>query len=330
MGNAATGAGGRRGSSSADPSVPVPYSAVKHASSIEYFVQPYRAAPGIPENLIFRLDPEAAVVLDATNGAVLKIWPYHLVLCWGYTETTFQLKAFLPGEKHAEESEGPRVLIPTPSLRNIKVPEGSAEIEAVVMTTTQGPEMEKAMMAAVTALLSEIEKRGLPEARFSALLASLDELEVRASARVGALCRAESRGGVGGGSNAGAVGDGMICAPLLLLLLLPLQGADNASEQIIASVRQVSSTFRLDVRQAIDLVRAVARLSPFDKVRSSTAPRSAPLAALPPPSSSSVCVTPSPAPLCRAAPEQVDAMVAVYSSLLARPSFTVLLDACCA
>ena len=35
------------------------------------------------------------------------------------------------------------------------------------------------MMTAVTALLKDIERRGLPEAQFSALLASLDELEVR-------------------------------------------------------------------------------------------------------------------------------------------------------
>jgi hypothetical protein len=141
MGNAAAGHTAGAASSSKhddDSTPPVVYPSAKHATSVEYFVRPYKAAPGVPEHLIFRLDPEAAVVLDASTGVVLKTWPYHLVLCWGYTETTFQLKAFLPGEKPVdEETAAPRVLIPTPSLRNIKVPEGSAEIEAVVMTTTQ-------------------------------------------------------------------------------------------------------------------------------------------------------------------------------------------------
>lgn len=76
---------------------------------------------------------------------MLKTWPYHLILCWGFTESTFQLKAFTPPPAETHEGKeddplggaGPRVLIPTPSLRNIKVPEGSAEIEAVVMRTSQ-------------------------------------------------------------------------------------------------------------------------------------------------------------------------------------------------
>ena len=86
----------------------------------------------------------ACAVLDAETLAVLKTWPYHLILCWGFTATTFQLKAFTPPPVETESKEddplgaaGPRVLIPTPSLRNIKVPEGSAEIEAVVMRTEQ-------------------------------------------------------------------------------------------------------------------------------------------------------------------------------------------------
>jgi hypothetical protein len=167
MGNAHVNSGATSQPESKSDTVTPPYSATKHATSVEYFVQPFRETPGVPEHLIFRLDPEAAVVLDATTGTVLKIWPYHLVLCWGFTESTFQLKAFLPGTEDASDS--PRVLIHTASLRNIKVPEGSAEIEAVVMTTKQA-----------RGLLSEIKQRGLPEDRFSSLLASLDELEVRA------------------------------------------------------------------------------------------------------------------------------------------------------
>ena len=44
------------------------------------------------------------------------------------------------------------------------------------------------------------------------------------------------------------------------------QGTDDASEQIMAAIRQVSASRGLDVRQGIDLVNAVGRLSPFDKV----------------------------------------------------------------
>ena len=191
MGNVA----GRSGASASGATVPSPAVAPRQSKSPEFFVQPLRSAPGIPDNLILRLEPEAAIglyhyifalcfstiyltdlvivplypfdqmdnaclkvglpishycyytaVLDAETFTVLKTWPYHLVLCWGFTPTTFQLKAFLvPPEDTGEEKKeddllgggGPRVLIPTPSLRNIKVPEGSAEIEAVVMRTTQ-------------------------------------------------------------------------------------------------------------------------------------------------------------------------------------------------
>ena len=116
----------------------------------------------------------------------------------------------------------------------------------------------------------------------------------------------------------------------------------------MAAIRQVSASRGLDVRQGIDLVNAVGRLSPFDKVGGEEGgfgmhasacllprpPALSSLLPLPPPNPNPNPNPPPPLPHAHPPthllppPPQVDAAVAVHGALLRAGSLPVLLDAC--
>lgn len=72
---------------------------VAESKGATYVVETLREMPGVPPVLLLRVDSECLTFLDPETRAVLRSLSYHVIICWGYTATTFQLKTVRMGGK---------------------------------------------------------------------------------------------------------------------------------------------------------------------------------------------------------------------------------------
>lgn len=235
-----------------------------------FIVEPSHPSPDIPPILALRVDSEALAVVDPETGAVLRAWPYHRILCWGYTGTTFQWKVFQakPALSPASPREPLSPLRP-PSTRergpidialavdvNISAP--STAPPSPVVVADSSPPLAAAgtdIMAAVSApaaLPANIEPESVETMIARTPNGAGIEAEVMLAVRR-LMKDMSSRG----------VTDEELNTLLATLNSLTEEG--NA-DQVLSMIRQLAVTRAFDIRQAVQLVQAVGAISPFDQV----------------------------------------------------------------
>lgn len=176
---------------------------------------------------------------------MLRAWPYHRIICWGYSGTNFQWQAFesaaeanalIAFSRSGSGSTSAAVeyglmcrthldTVETTSTLTSFTEDGAAPKEGelvmkFIVRTSEGSAIEAHVMSAVRSLMSSMESKGVPEDEFAMLLATLNSL-------------AEDSG---------------------------------AEERAIPTIKQMCLSRLFDVKQAVQLVQAVGNISPFDKV----------------------------------------------------------------
>jgi len=267
------------GSSSTPSSGPLspgraPYKVVADVRSPAFTVEVLRYIPGVPAVLSLRIDREALSVVDPDTGGVLRAWPYHRILCWGYTTSTFQWKMF-----HSKDGKSPTAsggsgsgsgsggtssggggsTAPDPAAAlSINPPPAAARgrPDPGAALTPGGRDSRSpdviAAMDATTALPSEADAATVET--FIVLTPSGADIEAQVMGAVRRLMSDMAARGVADDEFA------------TLLVTLRSLGDDGAAELALATVRQMALTRAFDVRQAVQLVDAIGEVSPFDKV----------------------------------------------------------------
>lgn len=256
--------------------------------SPSFTVEVLRLIAGVPSILALRIDREALTVLDPGTGGTLRAWPYHRILCWGYTASTFQWKVFHTKAPRPAGATPPAASGAPPGVSSSSVTAagGGGVIAALsssaphVGTTTgiagggggaggtaaaaaapvgggggkdrsQSPDVIAAV-AATTALPPDADAATVET--FIVLTPSGSEIENEVMGAVRRLMSDMAARGVPDDEFA------------TLLVTLRSLADEGAAEQAMATVRQMALTRAFDVRQAVQLVEAIGEVSPFDKL----------------------------------------------------------------
>lgn len=288
--------------------------------------------------LVLTVEAEA-LSLRSRHGRLLRRWPFHSVLCWGFARDVFLWRAFAGADSDDERRDSEdhdaaldAALADDTVLGNddelLAGARGAAlaALAVRVAPPADGQRVERTVMAAVVRLMEHMSARGLRDDELAALLSTLHA--VAAAARAADACTgrgAHAPDAVTGASGAGAGADAF--------------GSDVGGGAALAAVRQVALTRRLDARQATAVLRAFDDISPFDKVRATRVQRCAApprrlarrrCAAVPRGRSDGTRISISAADATASCSPgaQVDAAVALHGSLLeGRASFPVVLEA---
>lgn len=107
-----------------------------------------------PRTYAMRIEPEAMAILDAGSKAVSILFPFHRILCWGFTEYSFQWRAYGPDAENG----------------------GDGTLGTYAVSTDEGALIEAHLMSSVTTLMGQMKARGVPDAEFVVLVNTLQEL----------------------------------------------------------------------------------------------------------------------------------------------------------
>lgn len=152
------------------------------AASLFFDVIPARelATMGIP-NMRLRLDEESLAVLDP-SGAIVVAWPYHRVLCWGYTSHSFQWRVCTSmgeADQRAAAEAADAVAADFATSSPTDTPAAALVTGASVVfqvKTNQGKDIEAAFMLAVQRLMAHMTARGVGASEFRDVVAALAAL----------------------------------------------------------------------------------------------------------------------------------------------------------
>ena len=141
-----------------------------------FAVTPLQSLDELPELTLLRIGDEVLSCAEPSGGAILASWPYHRILCWGYTATAFQWRAYASSEEELSAggaADAARELeSATPTAASVR---GSAVVSYSV-ATTDGRAIEAALMGAVLGLMGDMSARGVGAEDFAALLTTLISL----------------------------------------------------------------------------------------------------------------------------------------------------------
>jgi hypothetical protein len=130
--------------------------------------------------LTLRLDEETLSLMDPSDAVVIS-WPYHRILCWGYTTTVFQwrvcasaealdaVSASAAAEQTAAEFAGGVEAKGAPSA-------AASQSVTFQVHTTVGRQIEAALMASVQKLMDHMTARGVGGDEFRDILSALTAL----------------------------------------------------------------------------------------------------------------------------------------------------------
>jgi hypothetical protein len=181
--------------------------------------------------LQLRIDDEVLSVGTRDGSIILHSWPFHRILCWGYSATSFQWRAYASAEDEAvhggadaaaaaaaltahELSRAGETQAPSSAMG-----EDARAVCAYSVSTTEGSALEAALMARINALIGSMNARGVPPKDFAALLRTLNSLN-----------------------------------------------DEGLTEQALSAVRQMSLGRCFDARQAVALVNCLGTMSPFERI----------------------------------------------------------------
>lgn len=148
MGNEASKSKGAARSAAPSPGPSTP----KVAESVTFVVEPLSIGVDSPPSYVaLRIDPEAMVMLDARSQAVLQTFSYYKIISWGSSLSTFQWRASTDSSDEASYA-------------------------TYSVLTDNGAEVESALLDAIQRLMGRMALRGVPDALFTQLLATLQLL----------------------------------------------------------------------------------------------------------------------------------------------------------
>jgi len=190
--------------------------------------------------LALRLDAECLSLLDE-GGAVALSWPYHRVLCWGYTAETFQWRVCASADDVDAEAAAAAARATAADFARDPGAAGAAGAAAAAavahpapappaptmtfqVATPAGRDVEAALMRSVHALMDSMAARGVGAAEFGGVVAALRAL-----------------------------------------------AEDGLTDQALGALRQLTLGRAFDSRQAAAVLDALGAVSPFDKVEAACA-----------------------------------------------------------
>jgi hypothetical protein len=133
-------------------------------------VTPVRGFASFSAPVRVRLGAETLSILSL-DGAVVISWPYHRILCWGFTDAYFSWRVAPLSAEATEEAAAA-------AAADLLKPDDSAPaaFDSFVVATSAGRALEAALMGAVRRLLGSMRARGVGAAEFAALVAALPAL----------------------------------------------------------------------------------------------------------------------------------------------------------
>ena len=155
---------------------PTPTFPLAAALATESFdVRPLRGFASYNSALRLRLESETLSLLNDADVVVVS-FPYHRILCWGYTATTFSFRV-CPSLDDVVDTESAATLTHE-TLTGVGggAEEAAASTASFLVESSDGPALEAALMRAVQRLMSAMRARGVETSEFDALTAVLPAL----------------------------------------------------------------------------------------------------------------------------------------------------------
>ena len=213
--------------------------------------------PGEPHALLLVVGEEALSLHRASDSALLRRWPYHNVICWGFTERAFMWRAF---EQTAVLE--PEVILPALDSA-VKATESATSSFSKPPLTVGGVSISSICLGAST--LPALSISGTLDTRYPA---ERSELETAEAAGAALECRAVET------SEGARVEDAVMSAVRvlmgemstrgiddpefgILLSTIRMLGARGEGESAIVILRQMALTRGFNVRQAASILRIV-------------------------------------------------------------------------
>jgi hypothetical protein len=221
-----------------------------------------------PVMLTLRIGREALYLCDPGTGQVMACFPYHRILCWGYTSATFQWKTFrdeAPAEigdtteertpdnvAEAGENKSPDGAASVKSVLSSRSGEGGTETksEGSLRSDSKGEEGRKAVQARPKSSRDENVDTYVVETSAGVTIEGIVMNAVKALMTGMETCGVEERE--------------FAAVMATVESLADESGIEGSGETAIQLIKSIAAVHRFDIRQAVSLLSAVCRLSPFD------------------------------------------------------------------
>lgn len=137
-------------------------------------MQPLRGFAAYNSPLRLRLDSETLSLLNNADVVIVS-FPYHRILCWGYTATTFSFRV-CPSLDDVVDTESAAKLTHETLTGSGAEDDAAATTTSFLVGSSDGAALEAALMRAVQRLMSAMRARGVEASEFDALTAVLPAL----------------------------------------------------------------------------------------------------------------------------------------------------------